>query len=46
MGLRDKAWNQGYDGEAKLGTNGTKVRMERQSLEPRLGWIDKAWNQG
>jgi len=43
LGWRDKAWNQGYDRETKLGT---KVRMERQSLVPRLGWRDKAWNQG
>ena len=26
--------------------HGTKDGLERQSLEPRLGWRDKAWNQG
>ena len=42
-GWRDKAWNQGKDGETKLGT---KVGMERQSLEPRKGCRDKVWFQG
>ena len=43
MGLRDKAWNQGWDGETKLGS---KDRMERQSLVPRIGCRDKVWFQG
>ena len=43
IGCRDKASNQGYDVETKLGT---KDRMERQSLVLRLRLRDKTIELG